>query len=178
MRDAVEERIASEKTAPTRRVNWSWSTRRRLRFECAEKILNPVARRIYLMILCWCSRRVHTWASSGATFTLGLSAEYLSDSQEYGHFRERSNLRPFSGRRREHLVDPDYMTFDASVAKTLSNQTISSGTTTSTAPVRRVARFFNNRAISLNSVQGRQGTDVTGLQQGAIVDGVGLSSMA
>jgi hypothetical protein len=116
------------------------------------------------------------WAGSGAIFTLGLSAEYLSDSQEYeGVSAERSNLQTIiwlaaAG----HLIDPKFMTFDASVTKTLSDQTISS------QPDNKVddtyydgsLRFFNNRAISFEVGAGRQGTDVTGLPQGAIVDGV------
>jgi hypothetical protein len=115
-------------------------------------------------------------ASSGATFTLGLSAEYLSDSQDYdGGSAKRSNLQTIiwlaaAG----HLIDPRFMTFDASVAKTLSDQTISG------QPDNEVddtyfdgaLRFFNNRAVSFEVGAGRQGTDVTGLPQGAIVDGV------
>ena len=116
------------------------------------------------------------WASSGAIFTLGLSAEYLSDSQEYeGVSAERSNLQTIiwlaaAG----HLIDPKFMTFDAGVTKTLSDQTISS------QPDNKVddtyydgsLRFFNNRAVSFEVGAGRQGTDVSGLPQGAIVDGV------
>ena len=66
------------------------------------------------------------------------------------------------------------MTFDASLAKTLSNQTISGQQDNDVDDTYYDGslRFFNNRAISFEVGAGRQGTDVTGLQQGAIVDGV------
>ena len=119
---------------------------------------------------------IPVWAGSGATFTLGLSAEYLSDSQIYsGVSAERSNLMTMvwfgaSG----HIMDPRFLIFDASVAKTLSNQNISG------QPDNDVDEtyfdgslsFFNNRAVSFEIGAGRQGTDITGIQQGAIVDGV------
>lgn len=116
------------------------------------------------------------WAGSGATFTLGLSAEYLSDSQIYeGVSAERSNLMTMvwvgaAG----HIIDPRFLVFDASVAKTLSNQTISGQTDSDVDETYfdGSLHFFNNRAISFEIGAGRQGTDITGLQQGAIVDGV------
>jgi len=139
------------------------------------EVLNPAARPLCAAIVLWCFAGT-AWASSGATFTLGLSAEYLSDSQEYdGVSAKRSNLQTalwaaVTG----HLVDPRFMTFDASIAKTLSNQTISGQQDNKVDDTYYDGslRFFNNRAISFEVGAGRQGTDVTGLQQGAIVDGV------
>ncbi len=139
------------------------------------EILNPGARRLCAAICLW-GIAGSAWASSGAMFTLGLSAEYLSDSQEVaGESATRSNLQTVlwaavAG----HLVDPRFMTFDASIAKTLSNQTISGQQDNKVDDTYYDGslRFFNNRAISFEVGAGRQGTDVTGLQQGAIVDGV------
>jgi hypothetical protein len=139
------------------------------------EILTFAIRQLCVAICVWCIAG-SAWASSGATFTLGLSAEYLSDSQEYaGVSATRSNLQTVlwaavAG----HLVDPRFMTFDASVAKTLSNQTISGAqdNKVDNSYYDGSLRFFNNRAISFEVGAGRQGTDVTGLQQGAIVDGV------
>ncbi len=139
------------------------------------EILNLVARRLCAGVCLWCFAG-SAWASSGATFTLGLSAEYLSDSQEYaGVSTKRSNLQTVLWAAVVgHLVDPRFMTFDASVAKTLSNQTISGQQDNEVDDTYYDGslRFFNNRAISFEVGAGRQGTDVTGLQQGAIVDGV------
>jgi len=126
--------------------------------------------------VCLLSVSIPAWAGSGATFTLGLSAEYLSDSQIYvGVSSERSNLMTMiwlgaAG----HLIDPRFLLFDASVAKTLSNQTISgqSDNDVDDTYFDGSLRFFNNRAVSFELGAGRQGTDITGVPQGAIVDGV------
>ncbi len=139
------------------------------------QLLNPAARLFGAAICLW-GAAGSVWASSGATFTLGLSAEYLSDSQEYrSSSATRSNLQSVlwaavSG----HFVDPRFMTYDASIAKTLSNQTISGqqGNKVDDTYYDGSLRFFNNRAVSFELGAGRQGTDVTGLMQGAIVDGV------
>jgi len=122
------------------------------------------------------SMSIPAWAGSGATFTLGLSAEYLSDSQVYeGVSADQSNLmtRVWLGAA-GHLIDPRFLTFDANVAKTLSKQTISG------QPDNDVddtyfdgsLQIFNNRAVSFEIGAGRQGTDITGVPRGAIIDGV------
>lgn len=115
-------------------------------------------------------------AGSGATFTLGLAAEYLADSQEYrGVTAERSNLRTMiwlaaSG----HLVDPRFLLFDASVAQAFNDQTISDQPDSDVDDTYYDGslRFFSNRAVSFEVGAGRQSTDISGLPQGAIVDGV------
>ena len=139
------------------------------------ELLTPLLRRFCVGICVW-SIAGAAWASSGATFTLGLSAEYLSDSQDYGGVTaKRSNLQTVLWAAVVgHFVDPRFMTFDASVAKTLSNQTISgqSDSDVDDTYFDGSLRFFNNRAVSFEVGAGRQGTDVTGLSQGAIVDGV------
>ena len=115
-------------------------------------------------------------AGSGATFTLGLAAEYLADSQEYrGVTAERSNLRSMiwlaaSG----HLVDPRFLLFDASVAQAFNDQSISDQPDSDVDDTYYDGslRFFSNRAVSFEVGAGRQSTDISGLPQGAIVDGV------
>lgn len=115
-------------------------------------------------------------AGSGATFTLGLAAEYLSDAQTYeGVSVERSNLQTIlwlgaSG----HLIDPRFLTFDASIAQTLSSQNLSDqpDTKVNETYFDGALRFFNNRPVSFELAAGRQGTDISGLPQGAVVDGV------
>lgn len=115
-------------------------------------------------------------AGSGATFSLGLAAEYLSDAQDYDNISaERTNLQTAiwlaaSG----HLIDPRFLTFDASVAKTLSRQSISGQDDNKVDDTYYDGslQFFNNRAVSFEIGAGHQGTDITGFPQGAIVDGV------
>lgn len=139
------------------------------------ELLTPLLCRLCAGICVW-SIASAAWGSSGATFTLGLSAEYLSDSQDYGGVTaKRSNLQTVLWAAVVgHFIDPRFMTFDASVAKTLSNQTISgqSDSDVDDTYFDGSLRFFNNRAVSFEVGAGRQGTDVTGLSQGAIVDGV------
>lgn len=138
-------------------------------------ILTSAVRRLCAAICLWCIAG-SAWASSGATFTLGLSAEYLSDSQEYNDVStKRSNLQTVLWAAVVgNLIDPRFMTFNASIAKTLSNQTISGQQDNEVDDTYfdGALQFFNNRAISFEVGAGRQGTDVTGLPQGAIVDGV------
>ena len=115
-------------------------------------------------------------AGSGATFTLGLAAEYLSDAQTYlGVSADRSNLQTIlwlgaTG----HVIDPRFLTFDASIAQTLSSQSLSDqpDTKVNETYFDGALRFFNNRKVSFDLGAGRQGTDISGLPQGAIVDGV------
>jgi hypothetical protein len=115
-------------------------------------------------------------AGSGATFTLGLGVEYLSDEQDLGGLAiERNNLRTILGLAIDgHLVDPRFMTFQARVDKALSDQSLTNQPDTNVDETAYDGgfRLFSNRAISVEAGAGRHDTDIDGLQQGAFVDGV------
>jgi hypothetical protein len=116
------------------------------------------------------------WAGSGATFTLGLAAEYLSDAQTYaGVSTERSNLQTIIGLAVSgHLVDPRFLIFDVGVTQSLSDQSLSDQPDSKVNDTYYAGdlNFFNNRPVSFEIGAGRQGTDISGYPQGAIVDGV------
>ncbi|HSN55299.1 MAG TPA: hypothetical protein VLT32_11535 [Candidatus Sulfomarinibacteraceae bacterium] len=114
-------------------------------------------------------------AGSGAKFTLGLSGEYLGDAQEIQSVTvDRSSLQMVVGLAVVgHVVDPRFMTFDASIAKALTDQQLTGQPDSDVDETyyNGALRFFTNRAVSFEVGAGRQGTDITGFSQGAIVDG-------
>lgn len=116
------------------------------------------------------------FGGSGATFTLGLSGEYLSDEQDLAASTvERSNLRAvLSLEFDSHIMDPRFLTVRGSVFRALSDQGLTNQQDTDIDELsyEGVIRLFSNRAVSLEYGAGRIDTDVAGVQQGAIVDGV------
>ena len=116
-------------------------------------------------------------AGSGVTFDLGLTAEYLTDEQrlEEGATVERSNLQTIvslfvAG----HIADPRFLTFEASIERALSRQEFTDEPDTDVVETYYDAgfRLFSNRAVSFEFGAGRNRTDIDGVAQGALVDGV------
>lgn len=115
-------------------------------------------------------------AASGATFTLGIGVEYLSDEQELSDVTvERSNLRTMLGLAVDGaLIDPRFLTFQARVDKALSDQSLTGQPDTDVDETVYDAgfRLFSNRSVSFEAAAGRHDIGIDGLQQGAFVDGV------
>jgi len=118
----------------------------------------------------------NAWAGSGASFTLGIAGEYLSDAQDlFQTTSERSNLRAILSLAVDgHVMDPRFLTFRGVVYRARSDQGLSDQPDTDIDEVSYdgIIRLFSNRAISLEYGAGRLDTDVAGVQQGAIVDGI------
>jgi len=116
------------------------------------------------------------YAGSGATFDLGLAAEYLTDEQEIGQTTtERSNLQTIVALSVDgYIADPRFLTFRASIERALSRQetTAQEDTDVHETYYDGGVQFFSNRPVSLEFGAGRNRTDINGVPQGAVVDGV------